>query len=259
MFAAGSATPTTAAPSPQAFFEALRLAAEGADSVLCITVSRRFSTAYDSAVLAVDMARTCLPRSAVSVLDCGTAAGGEGLVALAAQRSADGGAQLQDVEAAAQAAARAVRLVAYVDTMYYLWRGGRVPGIAHAGASLLSIKPIFEMSNGRINRRMPSRTARSARRRLLDIVAVNVADAPATICVMHAGVPDEAAQLEDALSVAVDCREIYVAEFSTVMSTHIGPGALGIAYAPTRLVGYPSECPTAEIAGKTDDCQVRAV
>ena len=38
--------------------------------------------------------------------------------------------------------------------------------------------------------------------------------------------------MEDALSDTIDCREIYVAEFSAVMGTHIGPGALGVAYAP---------------------------
>ena len=228
----GSATPTTAAPSPQAFYEALTQAAQRANSVLCITVARRFSTAYDSAVLAAELARGRHPGLEVSVLDCGSAAGGEGLVTLAAQRSAATGATLPEVESAARDAASGVRLVAYVDTMYYLWRGGRVPGIAHAGASLLSIKPIFELANGRISRKMPARTLRSARRRLLKMVAKGVGGRPVTVCVMHAGVPEVAAAVEDALSDTIDCREIYVAEFSAVMGTHIGPGALGVAYAP---------------------------
>ena len=232
MTSVGSATATTAAPSPQAFYDALARAGQRSNSALCITVARRFSTAYDSAVLAAELARARSPGLKVSVLDCGTAAGGEGLVALAAQRSAASGATLTEVEAAARDAASGVRLVAYVDTMYYLWRGGRVPGIAHAGASLLSIKPIFELANGHISRKMPSRTLRSARRRLLGMVAAGVAGRPAAVCVMHADAPDEAARVRDLLLDTVDCREIYVAEFSAVMGTHIGPGALGVAYAP---------------------------
>lgn len=232
MISGGSATPTTAAPSPQAFYEALAQAAQRANAALCITVSRRFSTAYDSAVLAAQLARERHPGLEVSVLDCGSAAGGEGLVTLAAQRSAARGATLLEVESVARNAASGVRLVAYVDTTYYLWRGGRVPGIAHAGASLLSIKPIFELANGRISRKMPSRTLRSARRRLLSMVASGVADRAVTVCVMHAEAPEEAARVEGVLSDTIDCREIYVAEFSAVMGTHIGPGALGVAYAP---------------------------
>lgn len=229
--AAGSGAPTTSAPAPEAYAEALLAASRVADAGLCITVSRTFSAALDSATIAAARSREEMPRFAVSVIDSGSAAGGQGLVTLAAQQSAASGADLAGVVAAANSAASQVRLVAYVDTLYYLWKGGRVPGIVHEMTSLLHLKPVFEMAGGRVNRKLPSRTSRRARRRLVDMVGQG-ADGPVRACVMHAGAGSDAAELEASLRAAVDCQDVYVAEFSPVMGAHTGPGMLGIAYLP---------------------------
>ncbi len=229
--AAGSGTPTTSAPAPEAYAEAFLAASRVADAALCITVSRTFSAALDSATLAAARLHEEMPGFPVSVLDSGSAAGGEGLIVLAAQESAASGADLAGVVAAANSAASQVRLVAYVDTLYYLWKGGRVPGIVHEMTSLLKLKPVFEMAEGRVNRKLPSRTSRRARRRLVDMVGRG-AGGPVRACVMHAAAATEAAELEAALRDAVDCEDVYVAEFSPVMGAHTGPGMLGIAYLP---------------------------
>ena len=240
MLANGGEVPTTSAPSPDAFYDALIQASHRADEALCITVSRRFSAALDSAGLAVDRARDSLPNLTVAVLDSGSAAGGQGLVALAAQKAAASGRALAEVEAVAQKAADEVRLVAHVDTLHYLWKGGRVPGIAHEVAWLLRLKPVFEMAQGRVNRKLPARTSRRARKRLVDMVEAGADEAPVRACVMHAGAPDEAAELEAALRAAVECEDVYTSEFSPVMGAHTGPGTLGIAYVPADLIGSPS-------------------
>ncbi len=231
MLSEGSAVPTTSAPAPDAYSDALTKASKEADAALCITVSRSFSASLDSAQLAADRAMTESPGFEVSVLDSGSAAGGEGLVALAAQRAAEAGATLAEVAAAAQTAADKVRLIAYVDTLQYLWRGGRVPGIAHGMTRLLKLRPIFEMRRGDVSKKLPTRTSRRARRRLVDTVARD-AGGPLRACVMHAGAPGEAAELEAALRESVDCQDLYVAEFSPVMGAHTGPGTLGIAFLP---------------------------
>ena len=227
-----SGTPTTSAPPPERFFNAFTKIAAHTSAALCITVSRRFSAAADSARLAVERAATDMPELEVALLDSGSAAGGEGLVVLRALEVAATCAALSDVESEARAAAASVRLVAYVDTLYYLWKGGRVPGIARAGASLLGIKPVFEMSGGRVARKMPSRTSRRAAQRLVSMVAGDAGSAPVRACVMHAAAPEEAVELGAALGAAVECKSLYVAEFSPVIGAHIGPGSLGIAYLP---------------------------
>jgi DegV family protein with EDD domain len=231
MLAAGSGVPTTSAPAPDAYVSAMTSAANIAEAALCITVSRSFSTSLDSARLAADRVMTDSPGFEVWVLDSGSAAGGEGLVALAAQGAAASGAALDEVVTVAQTAAGRVRLVAFVDTLRYLWKGGRVPGIAHEMTRLLRLKPVFEMTRGRVSRRLPSRTSRRALQRLVDMVAKD-ARGPLRACVMHAGAPGEAAELEVALRESVDCDDLYIAEFSPVMGAHTGPGTLGIAFLP---------------------------
>ena len=93
---------STSSPSPASFFEAIGRAAAEAQSVLCLTVASQFSASFDSASTAAREAEDAFPGAQVSVLDTGSAAGGEGLIALAAWRSAVRVEGLPEVKAAAQ-------------------------------------------------------------------------------------------------------------------------------------------------------------
>ena len=121
-----STLPTTSAPSPARFLEAFQRASEYADSVLCITVASRFSASRDSATDAAREAMKEKPNLRIEVLDSESAAGGEGLIALEAWRAAKNGADLERALKRAKAISEKVRLLAFVDTLYYLWKGGRV-------------------------------------------------------------------------------------------------------------------------------------
>ena len=143
-------TPTTSGPSPQGFLDTFEEAAGRFASILCITVSPAFSSTHAAARVAIDTARETLPGLKIDLLDSGSAAGGEGLVVIAAQKAAGSGASLREVREAAEHVARRVSLLAYLDTLYYVWKGGRVPMIAYAGSALLGLKPVLEMANGRV-------------------------------------------------------------------------------------------------------------
>ena len=103
--------------------------------------------------MAIDEVRELLPGLTIDLVDSQTAAGGEGLVVLEALREAEEGGGLREVREAAQGAMRSVTVIAFVDTLYYLWKGGRVPRIAHAATSLLQIKPVFELTHGQSSHR----------------------------------------------------------------------------------------------------------
>ena len=221
---------TTAAPSPQEFADAFRIASNEADAAVCITVSNSYSTSFDSASLAARNARLDLPKLQIICMDSGSAAGGQGLVCLSALRAAGLGKSPKEVEASARWVSQLVRLVAYVESTEHLWRGGRIPRIAHQGSALLSMRPMFEVSPDGISRRMPARSARTARKRLIDAVASNAGEAEITACVMHGAAPEEAQRTVEGLRATVSCQEVYTTEFSAVMGAHIGPGAVGIAY-----------------------------
>ena len=222
--------PTTAAPSPSAFLDAFRSAAEDAHSIVCLTVSLRFSSTYDSAAVAARQAMAEMPGVQVAVIDSESAAGGEGLVATEAWRAADRGEHLEGVAAAARAVISKVSLIAFLDTLYYVWKGGRVPGVAYAGASLLRIKPMFELTRGEVRTVARPRTAPRAMERMLELVRMRVGSARVHATVMHADAPEAAEQLRRRVELELTCEELFVSEFSAVMGAHTGPGLLGIAF-----------------------------
>ena len=223
--------PTTSAPSPADFMGAFRAAAAGTSSILCITVSPRFSATHDSARMAAQEALREKPDTRIELLDSESAAGGEGLIALEALRVARGGASLDEVLAAARAVVRGVSLVAYLDTLYYVWKGGRVPRVAYIGTSLLKIKPVFELDHGEVRNLARPRTASRASGRMLELMRRRVGDAVRVhATVMHADAEEEAERLLERVESELPCEELFVSEFSPVMGAHTGPGLLGIAF-----------------------------
>lgn len=221
--------PATSAPSPASFLEAFREAARDASAVVCVTVSPRFSSSYDSARTAAKELRDTVPDLPVAVIDSQSAAGGQGLIAVEACRAAERGDPLDAVVEATRAVIPRVSLVAYLDTLYYVWKSGRVPRLAYAGTSLLKLKPIFELSAGEVRNVARPRTGRRAGRRLVELMSERV-DGPVHATVMHADAPDAAEELRERVASEFECEELFVSEFSPVMGAHTGPGLLGIAF-----------------------------
>jgi DegV family protein with EDD domain len=222
--------PTTSAPAPASFLDAFRQAAQGDESVLCLTLASRFSASADSARTAAQEAASELPGIEIRVLDTESAAGGEGLVAMEAWRAAQRGESLDEVEAAARMVVSRVRLLAFLDTLYYLWKGGRVPQIAHLGASLLRLKPVFELVRGEVHTLSRPRTRQRAMRRLVELMHERTSPGPVHATIMHADSAKNAEEIRQRVEAEFDCRELFISEFTPAMGAHIGPGLLGIAF-----------------------------
>lgn len=221
---------TTSAPAPADFLEAYEAASQVAEQALTVVVSGTFSASKRSADAALERFREARPTFEARSLDSWSAAGGQGLVAWEALKESLGGASLGIVEARALEIRERVRLLAYVDTLYYLWKSGRAPGIARAGASLLKLKPIFELSQSQVRGVAKPRTNRRALERLVALVAERVGEATASGIVMHAEAEEMAERLRDSLRARLDCAELFLAEFTPVMGAHIGPGMVGVAF-----------------------------
>ena len=223
--------PTTSASSPDPYFEAYRKASQRAKSILCITEPSRFSAMFDSALVAVEMAKTALPNVTIEVLECTTAAAGQGLVALAAARAAASGKNLNEVIEIARITTSQVNLFATLDTLHYLVKGGRVPQAAALVNSLLKIKPIFTLDHSEARTVALPRTTKSAVKRMLKLMEQKVVRGqPLHVAVMHADALDEAVRLRNRISSQFDCTELFITEFTPVMGVHTGPGLLGISF-----------------------------
>lgn len=222
--------PTTSSPSPLSFLEAFRTAAQHSSSILCLTVSPRLSSSFDSATTAVQAAKEEVPAAQIAVLDTESAAGGEGLVAMEAWRAARNGGALTDVMEAARAVVSRVRLLAVLDTLYYIWKSGRVPRIAYAGSSLLQLKPVFELFRGEARNIARPRTAARATERMLKLMRSLAGPGPIHATVMHADAGDKAERILRRVESEFACEELFLSEFSAVMGAHTGPGLVGIAF-----------------------------
>jgi DegV family protein with EDD domain len=223
--------PTTSGSLPGPFLEAYRKVSRRATSILCITLSAKLSGMFNSARVAIEMAKEALPDIAVGLLDSGTAAAAQGLVVLAAARAAASGESLSEVVETARSVMQRVHLLGMLDTLHYLVKGGHVPKAAALASSLLKIKPIFTITEGEAHPVTNPRTIQGGINRMLQIVEQKVAKGqPLYIAVMHANALDRAKELMAEISSRFDCTELFITEFTPVMGAHTGPGVIGVAF-----------------------------
>ena len=221
---------TTSSPAPAAFLEAFELAAEHSDSIFCIAVAAQFSATADSARTAVGEFHQSHPDHQVIVMDSRSAAGGQGLIATEALRRAEAGATLASINEACERV-RGQGPAAGFRGYAVLPLGRRTgSGIAHAGASLLRLKPTFELHQAQIATVARPRTRRRAVNKLVQLMADRVGGSSVHAAVLHAASEDHAVALHDRINREFDCTETYLTEFSPVMGAHIGPGMLGVAF-----------------------------
>lgn len=223
--------PTTSSSSPNPYLEAYQNASRKAPGILCLTEPSKFSAMFDSARVAMDTAKTTLRNVAIEVLECTTAAAGQGLVALAAAKAAAMDKPLNEVREIARSIMSRVNLYATLDTLTYLVRSGRVPQAAALVNSILSIKPIFTLNHSDAHTVALPRTMKSAIDRMLKLMGSSAAKGqPLHVAVMHADALGEAITLKDRITSQFECREIFITEFTPVMGVHTGPGLIGVAF-----------------------------
>ena len=223
--------PTTSASSPTPYLEAYKNASHKARNILCLTEPAKFSAMYNSALTAVEMAKNTLHDVTIEVIECTTAAAGQGLVALAAARAAALDNPLEEVKKTVLSVMSKVNLFATLDTLHYLARSGRVPQAAALVNSILSIKPVFTLNHANPRTVALPRTMKSAIDRILKLMCVSVKKGQQLhVAVMHADAIGEATTLKDRITSQFECQEIYITEFTPVMGVHTGPGLVGVAF-----------------------------
>jgi len=234
--------PRTSQPAPGAWLAAFETAAAaGADRILCFTISARFTGTFASAVLAAGIFSEEAPpgtRPRVDVVDTRLAAIAEGWVVIEAARAARQGASAEEVLARARDVASRARLVAAVDTLEYLMRGGRVPRLAGLAANAIKVKPMARLRDGEAVAAGAARSWQAAYRSMVRRMAGECREVkrktgrPAClrVGVMHAGVPERARELAELIRTRVDPAELLVTDFTPVMGVHTGPGVVGVGY-----------------------------
>jgi len=228
--------PTTSQPSVGDFVAAFEpLLAAGKD-----IVSIHLSEALSGTCAAARQAATAVRRDSngggrIEVIDSRTAAGGLGLLVLAAARRARAGGDLDAVVDAVAETRDELKMWCAVDTLEFLKRGGRIGAVGAWIGSTLKVKPILTVESelAPVER---VRTSARAFERMVDYARQRQESGADGWIVQHIQAPDEADRL------AARCREIFgneplfVSELGPVIGVHIGPGLLGIGAVPARFV-----------------------
>jgi DegV family protein with EDD domain len=221
--------PTTSAPQPGAFAEAFSRAAKTADEIICLTLSSQLSATYSAAITAREAVVGSLANVRIEVIDSLCAGTAQGLVALAAARMANQGATTDALLLNIAHWRSTVRLYGYLQSLYYVWRGGRVPRALMWMGKLLDVKPVLQLSEGKIGMVARPRTERLAMDRVVALATLAAANERTQIAVMHAAAPEQAGVLAQRLRSELAPDELFITEFTPVIGAHTGPGLVGCA------------------------------
>ena len=226
--------PETAAPSPGAFEAAFRRAAnDGCDGVVCVCLSSKLSATIGSAQLAANALDGVFP---VRVIDSLSITMGQGTMALEAARVSAAGGSIDEVAEAVTGLLGRTSVFGALDTLDNLKKGGRIGAAQALIGSLLSVKPIVDVSSGAVEQAGKQRTRAKALAHLAGVARDAKArhGSIAHVAVMHGDAPD-VDDLLTLLSDVVPREQIVVGQIGAVIGTHGGPRVMGLTFDTPNL------------------------
>ena len=219
--------PTTSQPSPQEFLNYYEEAKEKGDSVIVMTLSGTISGTYQSANIAKDLAE----YENIYVIDSLNATQALRLLVLKAVALREEGKDAETIFNELQAYKERVRIVAFVDTLEYLCKGGRMSKTVAAAGTLLKVKPIIGLRDGKLEMFSKARGAVKATAKIIELIHEDgEIDFKEPICIGYTGNDECLEKFEQALRDEFKFEDVLHGFVGPVIGTHAGPGARLIAY-----------------------------
>lgn len=218
--------PRTSQPSPAAFQAAYtRLIQEGADAILSIHLSSKLSGTYQSACTARDSLPQNEKNVPIEIIDTQSISGGMSHAIIAAAKEARNGANLETLKALVLDRLARTRLLAAVDTLEYLKRGGRIGAAGALLGNMLSVKPIISVRDGEVFLVERPRTRSKAYTRIAQLVGEM---GPIDSLTLIESNEEVGQQLAEALK-ATYHGTMDKQKFGAVLGAHAGPGIVGVS------------------------------
>lgn len=231
-FAQSQILPTTSQPPPQFFADAYQQAfAEGAEHILVVTVSAKFSGTFTSAQIA---AQTLGPER-FTLWDSDSASIGSGWQALAAARMVAAELDWATLQERLEKIRSHTLIYATLETLKYAARSGRVSNVQAGIGDLLQVKPVMELRHGQFSPVGRVRTRKRAVRDVLERFHAQVGDRPVNVAVAHSHAGDEAAALAQAASELLNVQEMHIVDIGPAIACLTGPGTLALCGHPADL------------------------
>jgi DegV family protein with EDD domain len=223
--------PTTSQPSAGEFMDFFRQVGTGADAIVGVFISSKLSGTVPNA----QAAQAQLPETTIRVVDSFSTSMGLGFAALAAAKAAAAGQSLDEVVAAAEEVRDGMHLILTVDTLEYLYRGGRIGGAKRLLGTALNIKPLLHLEDGSIEPLAQVRTKRKAITQMLEIAEERLGGKRmAEASILEVNCPEEGAAVARQVKERFGLPVVYRALVSPVIGSHVGPGTVGIAFYAER-------------------------
>jgi len=204
-----------------------RIAREGTRKMLVLTVASELSGTYSVAATTAQ----AMPEVEIEVIDSRSLAGGISLIATAVGRQRRAGGSFQDGVALAKRMAGKIPILAVADTLEYLKRSGRVSGAQALFGSMLQVKPILEVADGKVHPIDRVRTRDKAVARMKEIVSERVPEgARLHACTLHTNDPERARAVAEWVQERFHCVEHWTAEAGPVIGARAGPGVVGLCW-----------------------------
>ena len=197
--------------------------------VLGIFISSKLSGTIQSATQAKALMESAGEK--VTVIDSNSTAMAMGFQVLSVARAAENGANLKDCVALTEKSRENTGVVFAVDTLEFLHRGGRIGGAQRFMGTLLNMKPILALQDGKVEGLERIRTKNKAHERVLELIVENTkGKSPIRLATLHANAPEDAKALLAKSEKELNPVESILAELSPVVANHTGPGTVGLAY-----------------------------
>ena len=229
MLVEGDVLPTTSQPTPYAFTQVFQEAVDAGDTVVCITVSSKLSGTYQSACIAA----ADFPGK-VFVVDSLTVAIGGGILTEYALSLTDKGMDAEEIAWKLMQKREKVRLLALLDTLEYLKKGGRISSAVAFAGGLLNIKPVIAVADGEVKMLGKARGSKQGNNLLVqEIDKAGGVDFEKPLLLGYTGLSDALLQKYIVDSAALwqgKMEQLPVSIVCSVVGTHAGPGAVAVAF-----------------------------
>lgn len=221
---ASSQLPKTSQPSVGDFEEIFRRFHDNGDEVVAVLISSKVSGTYGAA----EMAAKAVDEDHIEVIDSLTTSMALGFLAMEGARLASSGASRSQVAGHIRELVPKAKVLAAIDTLTYLERGGRIGRARALLGSLLNFKPLITLQDGEV---APLGRARGHAQAINKLVELLGRDGKlSNLAVLHGGARAEAEQLRDRVAGNYPGLDIPLAETGAVIGTYTGPGVIGFVY-----------------------------
>ena len=226
---AAKSLPTTSQVPPYDYAAAYRQAADAGYEILVITLSSKLSGTYQSAVIAAQET-----DADVTIVDSENVTAGERVLADLAIRLRDAGLRAKEIAAELATAKKRLCIIGRVDTLEYLYRGGRLSRTSAIAGTLLNIKPVLTVEDGMLSVLGKARGARQSNNFLNEAIAKRGGiDFSMPLMLGYSGRSDSA--LQEYIAASKDIWEgklptLPISSIGSTIGTHVGPGAIVVAF-----------------------------